>query len=118
VVDLADHLGTWPRSGVAAALRAKYIAESNRQHLPNAGPGFDVIYAIRPDHSAARPPDRAPPARTKAAGHPGRPSGLRITEREPRDPRTQPRIRCYWAISAMSATHRLTSSVPRHLSAC
>jgi hypothetical protein len=49
-----------------------------------------VIYAIRLDHSAARPPERAPPARTKAADHPGRPSGLRITEREPRDPRTQP----------------------------
>jgi hypothetical protein len=44
--------------GVVAALWTKHSAESNRQYLPDAAPDFDVIYAIRPDHSAARPPER------------------------------------------------------------
>ena len=33
---------------VVRALSAKYTAEADRQYLPDADPGFDVVYAIRP----------------------------------------------------------------------
>jgi PPOX class probable F420-dependent enzyme len=33
---------------VVAALAAKYTAPGDRQYLPDADPGFDVVYAIRP----------------------------------------------------------------------
>jgi hypothetical protein len=33
---------------VVRALSAKYIAEADRQYLPEADPDFDVVYAIRP----------------------------------------------------------------------
>ena len=34
---------------VVAALSAKYTREGDRQYLPDADPGFDVVYAIRPE---------------------------------------------------------------------
>jgi PPOX class probable F420-dependent enzyme len=33
---------------VVAALAAKYTRPEDRQYLPDADPGFDVVYAIRP----------------------------------------------------------------------
>jgi len=33
---------------VVRALAAKYTAEADQQYLPSADPGFDVVYAIRP----------------------------------------------------------------------
>jgi pyridoxamine 5'-phosphate oxidase-like protein len=33
---------------VVSALDAKYTAAGDRQYLPSADPGFDVVYAIRP----------------------------------------------------------------------
>ncbi|HCU93661.1 MAG TPA: pyridoxamine 5'-phosphate oxidase [Actinobacteria bacterium] len=33
---------------VVAALSAKYTGEGDRQYLPDAGPDFDVVYAITP----------------------------------------------------------------------
>jgi hypothetical protein len=32
---------------VVAGLSAKYTSDSDRQYLPDADPGFDVVYAIR-----------------------------------------------------------------------
>jgi hypothetical protein len=48
----AEDLGTPAQvPGVVAALSAKYTGEHDRRYLPDADPGFDVIYAISP-HSA------------------------------------------------------------------
>ncbi len=45
----AEDLGTPARlPGVVAALSAKYTAEEDRPYLPDADPGFDIVYAIRP----------------------------------------------------------------------
>ena len=33
---------------VVAALSEKYDGEGDRQYLPEAGPAFDVVYALRP----------------------------------------------------------------------
>jgi hypothetical protein len=33
---------------VVAALSAKYTRPEDRQYLPDADPGFDVVYALRP----------------------------------------------------------------------
>jgi hypothetical protein len=33
---------------VVTALAAKYTGDGDRQYLPDADPGFDVVYAIRP----------------------------------------------------------------------
>jgi Pyridoxamine 5'-phosphate oxidase len=33
---------------VVAALSAKYTRPEDRQYLPDADPGFDVVYAVRP----------------------------------------------------------------------
>jgi PPOX class probable F420-dependent enzyme len=45
----AEDLGTPGQvPEVVAALSAKYTGEGDRQYLPDADPGFDVVYAIRP----------------------------------------------------------------------
>ncbi len=45
----AEDLGTPAQvPDVVAALAAKYTGEDDRQYLPDADPGFDVVYAIRP----------------------------------------------------------------------
>jgi len=45
----AEELGTPAQvPDVVAALSAKYTGEDDRQYLPDADPGFDVAYAIRP----------------------------------------------------------------------
>ena len=45
----AEDLGTPAQvPDVVAALAAKYTGEGDRQYLPDADPGFDVVYAIRP----------------------------------------------------------------------
>lgn len=46
----AEDLGTPAQlPSVVAALAAKYTGEADRQYLPDADPGFDVVYAIRPE---------------------------------------------------------------------
>ncbi len=45
----AEDLGTPAQvPDVVAALSAKYTGEDDRQYLPDADPGFDVVYAVRP----------------------------------------------------------------------
>jgi pyridoxamine 5'-phosphate oxidase-like protein len=44
----AEDLGTPAQvPDVVAALAAKYTGEDDRQYLPDADPGFDVVYAVR-----------------------------------------------------------------------
>jgi hypothetical protein len=38
---------------VVAALSAKYTRPEDRQYLPDADPGFDVVYALRPRSALA-----------------------------------------------------------------
>ncbi len=38
---------------VVAALSAKYTRPQDRQYLPDADPGFDVVYALRPRSALA-----------------------------------------------------------------
>jgi hypothetical protein len=45
----AEDLGTPAQvPEVAAGLSAKYTGEEDKQYLPEAGPDFDIVYAIRP----------------------------------------------------------------------
>jgi nitroimidazol reductase NimA-like FMN-containing flavoprotein (pyridoxamine 5'-phosphate oxidase superfamily) len=45
----AQDVGTPARvPEVVAALSAKYASDADRQYLPDADPGFDVVYAVRP----------------------------------------------------------------------
>lgn len=49
---IAEDLGAPAQvPGVVAALAAKYTGEEDRPYLPDADPGFDIVYAIKP-HSA------------------------------------------------------------------
>src|SRR5580700_11827425 len=46
---LAEDLGPPAEvPSVVAALAAKYTRPQDRQYLPDADPGFDVVYALRP----------------------------------------------------------------------
>jgi len=45
----AEDLGTPAQvPHVVIALAAKYASPADRQYLPDADPGFDVVYAVRP----------------------------------------------------------------------
>jgi Pyridoxamine 5'-phosphate oxidase len=51
---LAEDLGTPAQvPSVVAALAAKYSRPDDQQYLPSADPGFDVVYAIRPQSAMA-----------------------------------------------------------------
>jgi nitroimidazol reductase NimA-like FMN-containing flavoprotein (pyridoxamine 5'-phosphate oxidase superfamily) len=46
---MAEDLGHPAQApGVLTALAAKYAGAADRQYLPDADPGFDVLYAVRP----------------------------------------------------------------------
>jgi tRNA C32,U32 (ribose-2'-O)-methylase TrmJ len=48
---MRDRTMTWAE--VAERLSAKYTRPQDRQYLPDADPGFDVLYALRPRSALA-----------------------------------------------------------------